>query len=120
MGGEKEFTAPAKSTSGNDPGKVVGNLRIHENNGEVHFHDDQNKRKVAVPVDIMYKAWDRLTEGKEKSFKYKDPSNGTQLRMKVVTNKNLPIDLQVEVRPLKSIEGLRSNDFNAFDKFIKG
>lgn len=120
MGGDREFTAPAKSTS--DISRVVGDLRIHENSGEVHFHDDKNGLKVAVPVDTMYAAWDRLSDGRKSKFKYKDLTNGTQLRMKVVARKNAPIDLNVEVRQLKKkdLVNIKSNDFQAFDRFIKG
>lgn len=122
MGGDREFNTPAKSTSDVDRGRVVGNLRIHENNGEVHFHDDHNQLKVAVPVDKMYAAWDRLSDGRKKKFKYQDTNSGTELRMKVVEHKNAPTDLHAEIRQLKKkqLAGLRSNDFQAFDSFIKG
>lgn len=118
MGGDREFTTQAKSTS--DIGRVVGNLRIHENNGEVHFHDDKKGLKVAVPVDTMYAAWDRLADGRDTKFKYRDTANGTELRMRVISRKDSPIDLNVEVRKLKRKSSAKSNDFQAFDNFIKG
>ena len=134
MGGEKEFTTPAKSTDdGNQQGQTIGNLRIHENKGEVHFHDDSNNLKVAVKVDKMYAEWEKLASGKKKKFKHIDAANGTELRIEIVTQemKGRPdlTDALIEVRPLsdkKKKEALEAGfknttpEFQKFDQFIKG
>lgn len=73
MGGinEKVLTPSPKSqgnypssSSGGSPGAGLnvskGSIRIHENKGEVHFHDDTAAIKVGVPVAEFMKqflAW---------------------------------------------------------------
>ncbi len=39
MGGERETVIPASSTKTDNKTGQIGSVRIHENNGEVHFHD---------------------------------------------------------------------------------
>lgn len=34
-----------------------GSVRIHSSQGEVHFHDDKAKIKVAVPAATFWKEW---------------------------------------------------------------
>lgn len=119
MGGDREFTTPAKEVI---TGQPIGNLRVHENGGEVHFHDDDAKCKVAVPVAEMFAAWDKISDGRMAKFKYHDTINGTVLRMRVVKGKKGPTDINVEVKRMKpkEIVGMRSNDFQAFERFMKG
>jgi hypothetical protein len=60
MGGERE-TMVASSKS--DKSKTtIGDIRIHEANGEVHFHSDSSKLKVAVPSGTWYRDWARLVD----------------------------------------------------------
>lgn len=59
MGGERE-TVVEKTDKKGDSIKDLGGLRIHENNHEVHFHDDKAKLKAAVPVSVWWRAWDKL------------------------------------------------------------
>lgn len=124
MGGEREYKAPAKSTEPKTQGEVIGQLRIHENAGEIHFHDDAKSLKTAVPVATMYDAWEKLADGRKKKFNHIDETNGTELRIKVIGNKKQPTDLHMEIRPLvgkkRKMAGLTTKDFQQFDKFIKG
>ena len=113
MGGQNEFTAPTKAASGDS----IGKLRIHENAGEVHFHDDQNKLKAAVPVAAMYEVWAKLKDGRKNKFKHKDLANRSILRIKVVRNKKGPIDLQMTVEPMKDAA---TPEFASFDRLIQG
>lgn len=84
MGGENEFKTPAKkSGSKTDREETIGELRIHESKGEVHFHDDDRKLKVAMPVATWYAAWQRLTNEPNSEFNYADVENGTALLAKV-------------------------------------
>lgn len=115
MGGNNEFTTPAKAV---DNGKKVGNLRIHENSGEVHFHDDENKIKAAVPVAIMYDAWTKLKDGRKTKFKHTDVVNNTILRIRVVRKKGSPVDLQMVVEATSGVS--TSSDFSNFDRLIQG
>ena len=58
MGGQNEKIVTPPST-----GRVIslinGSVRIHENQGEVHLHDDLEKLKVAIPVGDFWNAWER-------------------------------------------------------------
>lgn len=118
MGGDREFTTPAKTVTG----QFLGNIRIHENNGEVHFHDDRARCKVAVPVAQMFAAWERMSDGRMTKYKFIDQINGTMLRMRVSKKKKGPTDIDVEVKRLNPNDsvGSRSDNFMAFDRFIKG
>lgn len=124
MGGDREFTTPAKSTS---TSQVIGNLRIHENSGEIHFHDDANQLKVAVPSADMFEAWEKLSTGKKKKFSYKDRKNSTELRIEVIKVKRKKradlTDALFEVRRLKNNEVEISNttpEFDRFNQFMNG
>ena len=100
MGGEREFTAPqARSTvaARSGPPVTLGSLRIHENKGEVHFHDDANGRKVAVPVATWFKASERiLSEPTE--WTYIDSDNNTQLNVKSYVDQGV-FDVDIGVQP---------------------
>lgn len=113
MGGKDEFTTPAKTADG----QTIGNIRIHESGGEVHFHDDQNRVKAAVPVPAMYEVWAKLRDGRQTKFKHKDLANRATLRIKVVRSKKGPTDLQVSVTPM---EDAVTPEFSSFDQFISG
>jgi len=59
MGGERETTvSPSKAKNK----ATIGDIRIHESNGEVHFHADATKLKVAVPSGIWYRDWSHLVD----------------------------------------------------------
>jgi hypothetical protein len=80
MGGQRE-TVVSKSTG--DPA-VVGGFRIHEEKGEVHFHDDKNGLKCSVPPATWFNAWSRLLGEKSGSeWNYADPVNGTILTVRL-------------------------------------
>tara|TARA_Y100000310_G_scaffold328692_1_gene397229 strand:- start:1389 stop:1766 length:378 start_codon:yes stop_codon:yes gene_type:complete len=75
MGGENEKvveTPRATSAPFGKTAKTVGKIRIHENAGEVHFHDDKKKLKVAVPVADFMERWE--------TFQL-DPFRGDSLRL---------------------------------------
>lgn len=64
MGGERETFLESESKApevhGSVSGKEGSRVRIHQNNGEVHLHDDTNKIKCAIPVAEWWKAWEKL------------------------------------------------------------
>lgn len=120
MGGKRETVVQSKSE-----GSKIGSLRIHENAGFVHFHDDNRGLKVAVPVAEMYSAWGRLTSGKIKKFKYTDMANGSRLNMRVFTAGGITdIEMSVKRTKLKTKSrtvGLQKTaDFDKFNVFING
>jgi hypothetical protein len=57
MGGKNEKTIETKVSAAPGKATTIGKLRIHENKGEVHFHDDDNGLKVAVPSAMFWRAW---------------------------------------------------------------
>ena len=44
---------------------VLNNIRIHSNNGEMHFHDDTANLKVAVPVADAFAGWSQAQDSVE-------------------------------------------------------
>ena len=85
MGGEREtvLSSPPASTKPRGQTTVSG-IRMHENKGQVHFHDDKRKIKVAVPTDVFWKAWnntpfDKGTAGNQvyRTMAMIDPTNKT-------------------------------------------
>jgi len=77
MGGEREMTLGKKDNKEGNIASLDG-FRIHEINGEVHFHDDTNKLKAVVPVGVWYKAWDKL-RGEPTTWVFIDTSNNTNI-----------------------------------------
>lgn len=77
MGGEKE-TVLSKKDGGT---AELNNIRLHENNGEVHFHDDRNKLKCAVPVSAWWKGWESIRTSCG-TWQYIDIVNNTQVTAK--------------------------------------
>lgn len=75
MGGEREKTISAP-TKGQVINLMSGAIRIHENQGEVHFHDDRAKLKVAVPVAQFWNAWEQ-SRGSLTTIRLFDPKNST-------------------------------------------
>jgi hypothetical protein len=63
MGGLNETTGQQKTVTPQGQTEVIGNVRYHENNGEIHFHDDTNNLKVAIPVAKWFSAWQKLESG---------------------------------------------------------
>jgi len=78
MGGKNETTAPLKD----DTGSVIGQVRYHLSGDEVHFHDDTNQKKVAVPVADWFAAFQDLTEGTKDEVSFIDKKSMTCLTVK--------------------------------------
>ena len=81
MGGHNEkVLTPA--TSGKDREIQMGSkIRVHENAGEVHFHDDEKKLKVAIPAADFWREWTafqttRIAK-KDEVLHFIDPTRGT-------------------------------------------
>jgi len=83
MGGENEFKTKAKKTGTKGESTTVGELRIHESKGEIHFHDDVKNLKCAVPVVTWYEMWQRMWKEVNGEFNFVDSKNGTALFAKV-------------------------------------
>lgn len=74
MGGEREFVTNDKRGSA-----VVDGVRVHESKGEVHFHDDSIKLKVAILSHVFWAAWEKIKTGG--SVQLIDSANGTFVKI---------------------------------------
>lgn len=121
MGGEREdYVAGKKSEKTETQGSVAGiiatgqRLRFHESAGQVHFHDDALKLKVAIPVADWWKAWDKLRVSPGR-WDYFDSVNDTILT----------VETQLVGEPpgaeatLSLTRGVYGTNFKALDAFTK-
>jgi hypothetical protein len=58
-------------------------LRVHLSSGEIHFHDDKQKLKVAMPFADWWSAWNRLSCLSIRQYEYLDRERGTVLTVSV-------------------------------------
>jgi len=86
MGGERETIAPQRIEKETGP-EVVGSVRYHESKGQVHFHDDAKKMKVAIPVATWYKAWTNMLSSLPNEWHYADVENCAVLHVKLSLKK---------------------------------
>jgi hypothetical protein len=115
MGGDRETflesAEKAKSAMGpaDDAGGVAGTMgsvgsasgariRIHESQGEVHFHDDTAKLKVAVPVSKWFKIWDRLSNEPQR-VEIPDEKNKTALTVETKLDNGV-LDAVLSIVPM--------------------
>jgi hypothetical protein len=87
MGGDRETVAP--QTKQTDSGNIeeCGKVRYHEKDGEVHFHDDTNGLKVAIPSGVWFQQYQTLMQEVPSSFSYADTKNRAVLNIKVQLDK---------------------------------
>ena len=112
MGGERETTLEKKNLKSDGEITSLGNFRIHESNGEVHFHDDKNKLKAAVPFGAWYKAWDKL-RGEPATWQYIDTTNNTNISVETRLA-NDEFDVIVSIQSIKV-----GNDYAKLSTFSK-
>ena len=112
MGGiaEDVIEQPARTESPSARG-VVGNVRFHESGGEVHFHDDVNKLKVAIPMASWWRTWQDLSSGSTKKARLVDPARKTEVVLKV-SNKQGVCDVSVKINTVAL-----STSFEKLQKF---
>lgn len=85
MGGERETVVESKKKASG--ATKVGKIRIHESGGQVHFHDDDAKLKVAVPVSSWFEIFQKVSTGGSETVI--DPVNKTILLI-TVRSKKMP------------------------------
>jgi hypothetical protein len=88
MGGERETVSPQTVVEKGET-KVVGKVRYHEQSGEIHFHDDDNGLKVAIPSAAWMAAFQVMeqTLPAKTSRQFVDPQRGTILFVKMGVKK---------------------------------
>jgi hypothetical protein len=104
LGGQYEDTIEkpkgVKGASG-----TLGSIRFHKApDGEIHFHDDDAKLKVAMPAHVWSAAWDGLQSGEHPTFGYIDPDNKTALTVKLEAAGG-SVELVVEIDKVKFGKG---------------
>jgi hypothetical protein len=62
MGGTNEFAAPATVAKSIKAPVEIGQARIHESGGKIHFHADAQGLKVSVPVANWFSAWEGISQ----------------------------------------------------------
>lgn len=78
---------PASATQPKSGLPVVGELsqaiRFHQNptGSEIHFHVDDEKLKVALPVAEWWSAWEQVKNMRLDQYRYVDHKNGTMLEL---------------------------------------
>ena len=82
MGGINETVGKQKTVTPDGQTKVVGSVRYHEKQGQIHFHDDVNKLKVTVSVAEWMETWDKIETGE--TCHIFDPEWNTCLTIKTV------------------------------------
>lgn len=60
MGGLNEKIISSSPVAMSQSVRPVTGFRIHENKGEVHIHDDDNHKKVAVDAAYFRSAWGKF------------------------------------------------------------
>lgn len=86
MGGKLEDEVETvRKPRGKSGSEAIGKIRFHESAGEVHFHDDAEKLKVAVPVHVWSDLWARLSSGgPDAGIAYLDAKNCAWLEVELV------------------------------------
>lgn len=119
MGGEREATVPVSSTTQTGE-KKIGTVRFHESkpDGEIHFHDDANQMKVAVPTATWYKLWELFSSGQKKKIKFIDAQQGTKLTVKRSSKSSKgkkSLDAEIKIESINV-----SGTFAALQTFTQG
>jgi hypothetical protein len=119
VGGDREGFVPQTKAKTNSSGQA-GQIRFHEKSGEVHFHDDAAKLKVAVPVAEWSRQWNDLQQqppGKA-VYRYFDSEHSTLLNVEIVFNlktKTPNVDLNISIDKIDY-----SKSFADLQKFTNG
>jgi len=121
MGGGNETTAAQKKPDAAGTPQVSGEVRYHTSGssggGEVHFHDDKNNLKVAIPSATWFAAWQKIETGE--SWQYTDIERQTSLNVSFVTAIDAAGKAKLDV--CLSIEKIGlSDDFEKLRKFTLG
>ena len=104
MGGQREQVLDPPRSQPKGKTKLLtpsGNkVRIHENKGEVHFHDDTARKKCAVDVADFAAAYDKfigsgvVEEGKQ--LRLTDKAGKTTVVLTLIIGDELDVDIAVE------------------------
>lgn len=119
MGGDRETMSQQKVENKTGDVEVVGNVRYHESGGQVHFHDDKNGLKVAVPVATWFGAWQKMLLSLPAEWHFADTERNTIVNVKLRLKEAKPHkERSARLDALISIEKIElSEAFTALNKF---
>lgn len=115
MGGTNETTGAQKQVTDTGQTEVIGQVRYHEKDGEIHFHDDGNQLKVAIPVDKWFAAWQKIESGEPVCLMDAERKTCLTVETVLVPAKDgnpANLDLAMKVQNLEL-----SDDFNKLKQF---
>lgn len=118
MGGEREETVTQKSKKSDGKTETVGTVRFHESGGEVHFHDDANNLKVAIPVATWFNLWAKLNQQGLKGKKKKAKMSFTDSKHKTVLNVQLNLVSLKDQKPTLEVY-LTVDGIDVSDEYAK-
>jgi hypothetical protein len=95
-------------------GSLKTPIRYHLNGGFIHFHDDQSKLRVAIPVAEWWCALESLKHLRDEDFRYIDHDAGTMLEVSAGINENNQFDIIPEVKKVSSGVGPIFKKLEAF------
>lgn len=91
-------------------------IRYHVNNGEAHFHDDDENLKVAMPVAEWWKAIEQVSNFRTELYRYVDHANGTVLELRPGVNDDGEFDVTPTVKEMPATGPLLSKLMTFADK----
>lgn len=119
MGGERETIAPQTKQTRSGLGlERCGTVRYHESKGEVHFHDDTNSLKVAIPSGEWYALYRELSLQTPSSVSFVDHKNQTAFHASTFMKKKkktAKVELEMYIEPVTI-----SSDLAALKRFTEG
>lgn len=111
MGGTNEKTVDTARPASTGKSMTIGKIRIHENKGEVHFHDDDRNLKVAVPTTTFWKAWNGNVNLNSLQFFDSERETICDIRFRVV-NSGQDVEAEVVLTKAKVNDTFKKlNDF---------
>lgn len=118
MGGQREAVINQKSaaTKPNLSGiqGSTGKIRFHENKGHVHFHDDNQKIKVEIPVAQWANIWQKLST-ELGHFCFVDKNQNTILSVSLLKGSDGLISCSMSVESITL-----SDEYIELERFITG
>lgn len=119
MGGERETVAEQRVETPTGETEVIGSVRYHESKGQIHFHDDANNLKVAIPVATWFRGWQHLLTGVPSEWNFVDVERNTLLHVQLAVKEAKPKKgrLKPRIDALLSISEVESTD--EFSKLVK-
>lgn len=113
MGGQNETVLKSDKTKSD----TISGIRVHTNNGEIHFHNDKEKLKTAIPIGVWYNALNSLKsknnpmDDHDRHWTYIDVKNKTML--------NICLSFDMDMIKLEMVMSISIEPIDIDPEFIK-